>query len=73
MIIQTAPAGQKRSGHHDEPAHRLCQQFAQVFGNAQFESLAPLDLMIYVISNHDAGWLDFDRNPAIDDTTGPAL
>jgi len=26
--------------------------------------------MIYVISNHDAGWFDFDRNPAIDQKTG---
>jgi hypothetical protein len=26
--------------------------------------------MIYVISHHDAGWLDFDRNPAIDEKTG---
>jgi hypothetical protein len=25
--------------------------------------------MIYVISNHDARWLDFDRNPAIDEKT----
>ena len=70
MIIQTAPTGQKRLAIMMSQHIALCQQFEQVFGNAQFESLAPLDLMIYVISNHDAGWLEFDRNPAIDPATG---
>ena len=69
MIIQTAPAGQKRLAIMMSQHTALCQQFAQVFGNARFESLAPLDLMIYVISHHDAGWLEFDRNPAIDEKT----
>lgn len=70
MIIQTAAVGQAPLAIMMSQHTALCQQFAQVFGNAQFESLAPLDLMIYVISHHDAGWLEFDRNPAIDPATG---
>src|SRR6185312_4219755 len=48
----------------------LCAQFARAFGNDQFEALSPLDLMIYVIGHHDAGWAEFDRDPAVDAKTG---
>jgi hypothetical protein len=48
----------------------LCRQFARAFGNDRFQALAPLDLVTYVIANHDEGWLEFDRDPAIDETTG---
>ena len=48
----------------------LCAQFARAFGNAQFEPLSPLDLMIYVVGHHDAGSAEFDRNPAPDERTG---
>jgi hypothetical protein len=48
----------------------LCRQFAYAFGNNRFASLEPRDLVIYVIANHDAGWLAFDRDPVIDPTTG---
>jgi hypothetical protein len=70
MIIQTAPAGAPRLAITMQEHTALCQQFAHAFGNNRFQSLAPLDLMIYVISHHDAGWLEFDREPAIDDSTG---
>ena len=35
-----------------------------------FEPLAPLDLMVYVIAHHDAGWTEFDRDPVTDAKTG---
>ena len=70
MIIQTAPTGAPRLAILMQEHTALCQQFARAFGNGRFQSLAPLELMIYVISHHDAGWLDFDRDPAIDDKTG---
>ena len=57
MIIQTAPAGTPRLAIIMQEHTALCQQFAHAFGNNPFQSLAPLDLMIYVISHHDAGWL----------------
>src|SRR4029079_19250121 len=70
MIVQTAPTGTLRLAISMQDHTALCRQFAQAFGNDRFESLAPLDLMTYVISHHDAGWLEFDREPAIDDKTG---
>jgi Protein of unknown function (DUF3891) len=70
MIIQTAPAGVPRLAIMMHEHTALCGQFAQVFGNDRFESLAPLDLMIYVISHHDAGWSNFDRDPVTDEMTG---
>jgi hypothetical protein len=48
----------------------LCLQFAHAFGNEEFEPLSPADLMINVISNHDAGWFDFDGDPKINPATG---
>ena len=70
MIVQTAPAGAPRLAIMMYEHTALCQQFARAFGNDNFEPLAPLDLMVYVISHHDAGWLEFDRNPSIDAATG---
>src|SRR5262249_42011007 len=52
---------------HDHTA--LSGQFARAFGNAQFERPFPLDLVIYIIANHDAGWAAFDRDPVTDPKT----
>jgi len=69
MIIQTAPAGTPRLAVMMYEHTALCGQFARAFGNDRFESLAPLDPMVYVISHHDAGWAEFDRDPVIDEKT----
>jgi Protein of unknown function (DUF3891) len=70
MIIQTAPAGTPRLAIMMYEHTGLCGQFARAFGNEAFEPLAPLDLMVYVISHHDAGWTEFDRDPVTDENTG---
>jgi hypothetical protein len=70
MIIQTAPDGTPRLAIMMYEHMALCRQFANAFGNDKFEPLAPLDPMIFVVSNHDAGWAEFDRDPVTDDTTG---
>ena len=70
MIIQTAPAGTPRLAVMMHEHTALCGQFARAFGNDQFESPSPLDLMIYVIEHHDAGWAEFDREPVTDEKTG---
>lgn len=69
MFIQSAPEGQPRHAitMHDH-AH-LSGQLARAFGNADFEAADPLDLVVYVITNHDAGWAAFDRDPATDPET----
>jgi hypothetical protein len=70
MIIQTAPAGMPRLAVMMHEHTALCGQFARVFGNDEFEPLSPLDPMVYVISHHDAGWTEFDRDPITDEKTG---
>jgi Protein of unknown function (DUF3891) len=69
VIIQTAPAGTPRLAIMMYEHTALCLHFAHAFGNERFEPLNPLELMIHVISHHDAGWFDFDRDPQIDPAT----
>jgi hypothetical protein len=70
MFIQSAPPGRPHRAimMHDHTA--LSGQFARAFGNAQFEPPFPRDLVIYIIANHDAGWIAFDRDPVTDPGTG---
>jgi Protein of unknown function (DUF3891) len=70
MIIQTALFGTPRLAIMMYEHTALSGQFARAFGNDEFEPLSPLDLMVYVIAHHDAGWTEFDRDPAIDAKTG---
>ena len=70
MIIQTAPAGSPRLAIMMYEHTALSGQFARAFGNDEFEPLSPLDPMVYIISHHDAGWIEFDRDPVIDEKTG---
>jgi hypothetical protein len=70
VIIQTAPQGTARLAVMMHEHTALCLQFAHAFGNDRFEPLTPAELMIHVISHHDAGWFGFDRDPQIDPATG---
>src|SRR5262245_50716488 len=70
MIIQTAPPGQPRLAVMMHEHTALSGQFARAFGNDRFEPVWPNDLMFYVVSHHDAGWAEFDRDPVTDETTG---
>ena len=70
MIIQTAPEGEPRLAVMMHEHTALSEQFARAFGNERFESIWPDELMFYIIGNHDAGWADFDRDPATDAKTG---
>ena len=70
MIIQTAPAGQPRLAIMMYEHTALSHQFARGFGNDQFQAPEPNDLMFSVVLHHDAGWFEFDRDPATDQATG---
>jgi hypothetical protein len=70
MIIQTAPAGRPRLAVMMHEHTALAHQFARGFGNDRFQAAEPNDLMFHVVLHHDAGWAEFDRNPATDQTTG---
>ena len=70
MIVQTAPAGEPRLAVMMHEHTALSDQFARAFGNDRFEPIRPDDLMFYIISHHDAGWTEFDRDPVTDGKTG---
>ena len=70
MIIQTAPAGEPRLAIMMHEHTALAGQFARAFGNEQFAPVEPTDLMLHVVSHHDDGWAEFDRNPVTDEKTG---
>jgi hypothetical protein len=70
MIIQTAPAAQPRLAIMMHEHMALAGQFARAFGNERFEPLEPRDLVVYIVSHHDEGWAEFDRDPATDENTG---
>ena len=63
MIIQTAPEGKPHLAIMMYEHTALSGQFARAFGNERFEPTEPRELMVYVTVHHDAGWLDFDRDP----------
>ena len=69
MIIQTAPAGAPHLAIMMHEHTALAGQFARAFGNERFERAEPADLMAYVVSHHDAGWAEFDRDPLTDEKT----
>ena len=60
MIIQTAPSGEARLAIMMYEHTALAGQFARAFGNDRFSPAFPRELMVYVTSNHDAGWAEFD-------------
>jgi hypothetical protein len=70
MIIQTAPAGKPRLAIMMHEHTALSGQFARAFGNGLFEAAQPDDLLFYVVSHHDEGWAEFDRDPVTDENTG---
>ena len=69
MIVQSAPDGTLPKLVRMWQHTALCEQFARAFGNAKFEAIKPLDAVAYVIGHHDAGWEEFDQDPAIDPRT----
>ncbi len=69
MLIQSAPPGQTNRAITMHDHALLSGQFARAFGNEAFEAPEPLELVVYAVANHDAGWAAFDRDPATDPLT----
>lgn len=70
MIIQTAPQDAPRLAITMDEHTALAGSFARAFGNANFEPVEPREIMLYVISHHDKGWVEFDAAPKLDPKTG---
>lgn len=70
MIVQSAPQGQDPLVIEQLEHTRLSGRFAEIWGNEDFDSLHPRDLMLFVIAHHDQGWDAVDENVGRDDETG---
>lgn len=70
MIIQHGAADGRCFAITMDQHTALAGQFAVGFGNAAFEPVAPRELMLYVITNHDKGWCALDAAPGTDLKTG---
>lgn len=70
MIVQTAPVGAPHFIIMQTDHTKTCGQFIEAFGNHLFERTAPHDLMVYVVTHHDAGWRAVDALQTLDTRTG---
>ena len=70
MIIQTAEPGEPHLAIMMHEHTALSGQFVRAFGNRHFNRIQPEDLVEYVVSHHDAGWAEFDRDPVTNESTG---
>ena len=70
MIVQSNPTGDAHFVMTMSEHTALAGKFAAHFGNEAFEPVQPRDLMLHVVTHHDAGWQELDSNPQLDTTTG---
>lgn len=70
MIVQVAPDKQTAFVIRQQDHAEISGQFAEHFGNEDFEGLDPKDALVYVARHHDDGWEDIDGNPQLDPNTG---
>ncbi len=69
MIVQTAGEGQTAKVIPMRDHLSLVGQLGRGFGNAEFDPLAPRELMEYAVANHDAGWMPVDQKLGMDPDT----
>jgi hypothetical protein len=70
MIVQTASDGDAQFVITMDQHTSLAGKFARAFGNDEFEPVEPLDVVLYIVDHHDAGWVDLDKAGAVDPDTG---
>lgn len=71
MIVQSAtPGGVEHFVITMDQHTAFAGRLAALFGNDTFEPVAPRELMLHVVSHHDAGWRDLDRQALRDPDTG---
>ena len=70
MIVQSAADGAEHFVITMDQHTALSAQFAEHFGNDNFEPVEPRSLMLHVIEHHDAGWKELDELALRDPATG---
>jgi hypothetical protein len=63
MIVQAAPGGEAQFIIRQVDHARLAGQFAEAFGNSDFDPPQPREQMLYVVAHHDDGWAALDALP----------
>lgn len=61
MIVQTAAEGQPHFVIFQTDHAQMSGQIARAFGNDSFAALRPRDLMEFIITHHDEGWIEIDQ------------
>ncbi len=69
MIVQSAPEGEPHLVITMAEHTAFAGKMARAFGNETFEPVAPRDEMLFVVGNHDCGWVDLDADPGMDEET----
>jgi hypothetical protein len=70
MIVQTGEEGTGRFVMTMEQHTDFAATLAEHFGNDQFASVEPRELMLYLVAHHDAGWYELDTRALRDPNTG---
>ncbi len=70
MIVQSAAEGSPHFVLTMVNHLAFATKLGENFGNEKFGAVEPLDLMLYAINNHDAGWKPLDDAAAIDRDKG---
>jgi hypothetical protein len=70
MIVQRVPAGEAAVVIRNVDHALTAGQLARAFGKHQFLHTQPVDLMFYVVDNHEEGWRPLDEAPRRNPATG---
>ena len=70
MIIQTTTESKPNFVIEQADHARMSGQFAESFGNADFNPPVPHDLLTYIVAHHDEGWASVDALCEQSPTTG---
>lgn len=69
MIVQSAARGEPHFVIAMRDHTLFAGQFARAFGNERFEPVAPRDVVIDLVENHDRGWDEWDAAAEADPLT----
>lgn len=70
MIVQSAPTNAPHFVIVQTDHARASAEFARQFGNDQFATPRPHDLLVHVVAHHDEGWAALDARWLQDPATG---
>lgn len=70
MIIQSDAATGRHFAITMDQHTALAARFAEAFGNARFEPVAPREPVLFMVRHHDHGWAELDAAAPVNPATG---